>query len=406
MNNHNFSNIHTISCVSLYAAFFFVLYSTAALNLFILISIFFGLLKLFILKDFEKINLRIFYYSSMLFGLLTISIAYTTADTESINETFFKYIKLLYLPILFYIVSSKNIINRAFNSFHIGATLLLFLSYLKFFGLFDPEIVTNALDLRYANKLRDGATIFQHAIIHGILFSFYGVSTFLKGSNGYGKYYYILSLLSFSNVLLINISRTGYLIALCLILLIFIRSINKTKFKFELIAFTISIMTLFAINSDNINKRFYDARNDILKIEDSYYNTSIGYRFLWLQNGINNLREKPIFGHGIGSYKNTIKIYIDKNNIQHDDLNAIGNNPHSEFVSISSQLGIAGLFIYLVFLLSLLFSSRGDFLLKAIFLIILISSLFNTLFFNNVSGLFAAIIIILGLRNKEFGYLK
>ena len=87
-------------------------------------------------------------------------------------------------------------------------------------------------------------------------------------------------------------------------------------------------MTLFAIYSDTINKRFYDARNDILKIEDHYYNTSLGYRFLWLQNGINNLREKPIFGHGIGSYKNTIKIYIDKNNIHHDDLNAIGNNPH------------------------------------------------------------------------------
>ena len=100
-------------------------------------------------------------------------------------------------------------------------------------------------------------------------------------------------------------------------------------------------------------------RNDILKIEDHYYNTSLGYRFLWLQNGINNLREKPIFGHGIGSYKNTIKIYIDKNNIHHDDLNAIGNNPH-DFVSISSQLGISGLFIYLVFFYLTYFFHREE----------------------------------------------
>ena len=108
MNSDRLSNIHTLSCVSLYAAFFYIIFNSCLKFIYTFISIFFGLLKLCILKDFEKINLKIFYYSTMLFGLLTISIAYTTADHESINETFFKYIKLLYLPILFYIVSNKK----------------------------------------------------------------------------------------------------------------------------------------------------------------------------------------------------------------------------------------------------------------------------------------------------------
>ena len=128
MNSVMDCQIYILCLAFLYMQHFFLYYIQLSCLKFIytFISIFFGLLKLCILKDFEKINLKIFYYSTMLFGLLTISIAYTTADHESINETFFKYIKLLYLPILFYIVSNKNIINNAFNSFFTLVQLYFF----------------------------------------------------------------------------------------------------------------------------------------------------------------------------------------------------------------------------------------------------------------------------------------
>lgn len=395
-----------ISCLALYLSCFFILFSTAALNIFILISIIFGFLKIIMMRDFSVVNLKIFQYSSILFFMLVISILYTSADPESIKNIFFKYIKLLYLPILYYVVNSRDIVRNCFRSFHVGAAIILFFSYLKFFNLFEPEIITNSLNLDYLHKLRGGATLFQHTIIHGIIFSFFGVTTYLKASNNNASYYYLLSFLSFYNVLLINISRTGYIISLCLIGLIIIREISKTKFKFELIALFLTIITLFLVNSNTIKERVYLAYQDINLIEENYYNTSLGYRFLWLKNGINNLQKKPLFGHGIGSHKNTIQKYIKDNNIQHSDLNAIGDNPHNEFINISTQLGTVGLFVFLIFLINLYRAASGNFLIKSIFIIIIISSLFNSLLYDNVSGLFTIILIVLGLRNKEFNYLK
>jgi O-antigen ligase len=408
MQNINYKKeifFQKISCLALYLSCFFILFSTAALNIFILFSVIFGFLNIIMMRDFSAFNLKIFQYSSILFFMLVISILYTNADPESIKNIFFKYIKLLYLPILYYIVNSKDIIRNCFRYFHVGATIILFLSFLKFFNLFEPEIISKYLNLEYAYKLKAGATLFQHTIIHGVIFSFFGVTTYLKGSNSNVKYYYLLSFLSFYNVLLINISRTGYIISLCLIGLIIIREISRTKFKLELIALFLTIITLFLVNSNTVKDRFYLAYQDINLIEENYYNTSLGYRFLWLKNGINNLQEKPLLGHGIGSHKNTIQKYIKDNNIQHPDLHAIGDNPHNEFINISTQLGTVGLFAFIIFLIRLYKETSNNFLIKSIFIIIIISSLFNSLLYDNVLGLFAVILIILGIRNKQFNYL-
>jgi len=382
------------------------LFSTATFNVFIITAVIFSIVQLLYTQNFQEINLKIFYCPSILFFLLVLSISYTSADAESVRNVFFKYLKLLYFPFLYYIINSKNIVENIFRSFHIGAAIILFLSYCKYVNLFDPEIITNSLNLHYTDKLRNGATLFQHSIIHGVIFSFIGVSSYLKASTSNINYYYLFSVLCFSNVLLINTSRTGYMITLSLIALIIIRELSNTRFKIEIVALIFSIITLFFVYSDTIQNRIHAAYSDINLIQDDYYNTSLGYRYLWLQNGINNLQEKPLLGHGIGSYKNTIQRYIKDHEIQHEDLSAVGNNTHNEFISISSQIGIVGLSVFITFLLNLLSIARGNFLLKSIFIIVFITSLFNSLFFENVSGLFAVIIIILGLRNKEYNYLK
>ena len=98
---------------------------------------------------------------------------------------------------------------------------------------------------------------------------------------------------------------------------------------------------------------------------------------------------------GVGSYENTIKNFIENNNVNVDKGFAISNNPHNEYISISSQLGIFGFLLYLLFIYSLFKESRKNFLVSGVFVINFASSIFNFSYYDNVLGLFLILSISL-----------
>ena len=139
----------------------------------------------------------------------------------------------------------------------------------------------------------------------------------------------------------------------------------------------------------------HDTNKDIKLLIDKNYTSSIGLRTLWLSIGIQNLNDKPILGSGVGSYKNSVQHFLEQNtiNVKHDL--AISNNPHNEFVSMSTQLGLFGLLLYIFFLYSLFKEARKRYLAIGAFVIIFVSSFFNSVFYDNVFGLFIVIMLSL-----------
>ena len=91
-------------------------------------------------------------------------------------------------------------------------------------------------------------------------------------------------------------------------------------------------------------------------MKNNDYNTSLGLRTLWLRVGIENLSEKPILGYGAGSFNKTSEKYFIEHNINPYDK-YVTNNPHNEFISISTQLGLLGLsfsfYFYFIYLKNL-----------------------------------------------------
>ena len=103
--------------------------------------------------------------------------------------------------------------------------------------------------------------------------------------------------------------------------------------------------------SENLIKSAQDTKNDINLSIQKDYTSSIGLRTLWASIGLQNLKSEPILGHGVGSYKNLSKKFIDKNKINVKPYLAISNNPHNEFVSMSTQLGLFGFgIIHIIFI--------------------------------------------------------
>ncbi len=156
---------------------------------------------------------------------------------------------------------------------------------------------------------------------------------------------------------------------------------------------------MFTQYASNFEKRVGNIASDVKLIENNNYKSSLGLRLTWAKIGLNNLIDSPFYGYGVGSYKVTTEKYLHNSQIV-DKQYFVTSNPHNEFISISSQLGLPGLILFLLFMLYLIKESSGV-LTIGVSVLVIISSTFNSAFYDNMLGLFLVIIISL-LYQKEF----
>ena len=201
----------------------------------------------------------------------------------------------------------------------------------------------------------------------------------------------------------LNDSRSAYIIMMILMLFSLYKIITNNKARVLLVALCISIFTTqFA---DNFKSRISVINDNADSISEGNFNSSLGYRYIWFKIGVDNIFKAPLLGLGVGSYKDsTISYYNQQPNKGVHYY--VTNNPHSEFLSISSQLGSAGLFLFFGFLFFLFNDSRNNILLRGVFLVVVISSLFNSAFYDNMLGLFLVIIVCLTSQDKYRGSIE
>lgn len=338
-------------------------------------------------------------YGLLIFIFLILSSYYSSASLESIYITLKKYIKFLYIPILFYFVRIQNNQKLIIKFFLAGSMIVLLLSYLKYFNIISFTNIYGFFDMNLFMTLSK-ATVFQSSIVHGAVFSFIFYLSVYLAKNQKNNWLYLYAFLCFINVIYMNDSRNSYIVAFFLILLIIYFYLNSKKYMVTTVSL-LFIFTLLSPVSETLTKTLYDTKDDINLLIDKNYTSSIGLRSLWAINGMNNIYEKPLFGIGVGGYEDSIRNFISKNNINVQENLAVSNNPHNEFVSISTQLGLFGLMLYTLFLYSLFKEARNNFLRSGVFVLVFVSSFFNSTFYDNVFGLFIVMIISL-VYQKHF----
>ena len=399
---NNFKDIHIYF---LPLAAFFLLISTAATNILIVLIILSVIFQLYKRKDykifFEK---KIEIYSIAIFFLLIISALYSIAELNDIIYTIKKYSKFLLIPIFHYNLKVNNNEKLVMKYFINGCTIILALSYVKYFNIFDFNIFYNIFNYVTFNPIETSitsgkSTIFQNYINHGIILSAYFLFTILLGFNNNSKVYYFLSIISFINIIFLTDSRSAYIIVM-LILFLFSLKIKNTNF-FAFLSVFILLPLFFSAFNDNFIKRVEVASNDVAKIiKDNDIDSSVGYRYLWANVGFDVIKKNPFFGNGVGSYKESVKEFYKVDNTFKYFPELVTNNPHNEFVSIASQLGIFGFILFLLFLKSLYTTDKKSLFSNIVFLTVFLSCLSNSVFYDNILGIFIIILICLSSQEK------
>jgi O-antigen ligase len=369
----------------IFTAFFIVaIYFSTSLT--VILSVIVGLLWLLSGKfiDLPKIlkQYPVAAWSLALFGCFIVGVSYGSATQNDALAMVNKYRELFFIPVLIPFLSIERYRDWAWKAFMLVSVLTLIGSYLMDMGVLG------------ADKQLDPS--FKSRITHSIFIAFFAFFCLHKSYDDmrYSKLYIAFFSLCVGNLFFVVEGRTGQFIVIALILLFTLQRLGNIGRLFTVIAVTL-LLTLFLNFSDKASRIYEGVTNtqDYLKLVPGQTESSMGQRYNFWTYSLKLIAEKPLLGHGTGSFAKEYQQIANGERV-------ITSNPHNEFLMITVQLGLLGLFIYLGFFASQYYCARAlpktdKWLAQGVLLSLFITSLFNTPFFDHTEGHWFATMIAL-----------
>jgi len=370
-----FDKLIKTGCVFICLACFFTPLSTSLLGLFSGLAVLMWLLS----GNFLKLPHILISYPSaaialMLFVLMCLALIYSPAEPLEALDVLKKYRELLLLPVMISLLTTSTQYQKiAEHSFVAGCIILMFLSYGMFFE-FIPE-------QRYGHSLVFHIT---HSFFMAVL-SFWALHRAVN-TKQLRYFWLIVYLAAVVNIFYIAPGRTGMFVFVFLMVLFLIQRLRFIQCVFGLLVFC-SALTLFYVTSDNFSGRIHEVVKEVKAYEKDKSMTSIGQRFDWWITSFELIKKKPVLGYGTGSFPSIYKQTTKTTRVKAMD------NPHNEYLFITFQFGIIGLFLFLMLFLLQFLASRSlptqkGMLLQGVLVAMLSGSLMNSLLFDSQQGHF------------------
>jgi len=325
-------------------------------------------------------QLRMNYAALALIVLLGLSLSYSIADFSQSFHQFWKYthkILTLFLLIPLFIEARwrRYAINTLLCSLFLAQILYIFYPLTNNYSLLilhkPLNEVTDAIPLSIASAF--AAFVVLHRIIDEISASFklstlalipkkslmllaliHTIVNFLSNK----KHFFSISLFSFFAIFILyfNIERTGIIIFILLISLLCWQRINLRCALLALVllsGFTYLTSFSFHWRINNVFKELqltynaYKNREAYSTVVAPPRRTSSGLRVAFIRGSLQLIKRRPLLGYGSGSFPIA---YDNIQGVRMDPLNPLGD-PHNSYLHLSVQIGLIGLFIFLLWLL-------------------------------------------------------
>ncbi len=312
-----------------------------------------------------------------LFLLLVIGLTYSPVPLNDSLDILRKYRKIIYFAIVVSLFKDNEGAARlAEDSFIAGCVILLLISYSIFFSIIPSE--------------RFGFSVVYH-ITHSLfmaILAFWCLQRMFE-SRQYVYLWLGLFLLATINLFYIAPGRTGMLVYIALIILTLLQRLSWKKLLPATILVSIVVGITF-FTSSNFSIRVNEAVDEMREYQAESSRTSLGMRFDWWQNSIDLIMQKPVLGHGTGSFQ-----AVQENLIKDGDTQST-DNPHNEYLFLAVQTGLVGLFLFVAllvvqFITSFSLQPPRRYLLQGVVVAMSIGCLMNSLLFDSHSGHFYAI---------------
>jgi O-antigen ligase len=323
------------------------------------------------------------FVATTLFLYFAVAMLYSPAEIGKAFSVLMKYRELMLLPIVITLASDNELlIRRAENAFLAGAVLLMLVSFL---------MAASLLPLA-----KYGYSLLFH-ITHSFFMATLAFWSFQRAIDHrrYRPVWILIFFLATANIVFITPGRTGMVSYAVLMVLACMQRLNlKGKIAGCLVLFLLIPACFYT--SKNFSSRIQLALQDIIHYEPGLSRSSLGMRLDWWNNSVELILERPLIGNGTGSFAIKQQELIKGTKTKPTD------NPHSEYLFIGVQLGLTGVFLFLILLLSQwLYASRlsrhRKFLIQGIVLTMATGCIMNSFLFDSHQGHFFAFLSALFL---------
>ncbi len=264
--------------------------------------------------------------------------------TDQINNAL-KYLRMYsYWLIIFVLATSldKKDIPNIITAFLSGMFISELIAYGIYFDLwsFKGASVTNLSPFMFWIDYSVFLAITAILILNRLFSSSYAIKE---------KLFLALFFISTTTNLLMGNGRTGQ-VALIVAIVVMV----MLHFKVTIKSFVISTLLLLSIYgialnlSDNFKSRVDVGLQDIKKMKNNDFDTSLGIRAAYWMVSYDIFKDHPLVGVGIGDYAQTMKAYLDKNDypISKSTYKFMTNyHAHNQFLMIIIQTGLIGLIL-------------------------------------------------------------
>ncbi len=242
-----------------------------------------------------------------------------------------KYRKLLYIPVLMWILREAAWRQRALDAFLATILLTLVASWLQF------------LDLLPAGPPGQEYTVFKSSVTQGILIAFGTYLLLWKGRFDKRRrwLWWCLALFAGANVL-INPGRTGYLLLILLTLVFLYQQWRWQGLAVGILLSTTAIALAWQV-SPVFHLRIQQLETHLPAYDDCRDTSSSVSRLQFYWRGLSLITARPL-GYGTGAFAQAYR----KN--ANDDACPATSNPHNQYLLNAIQIGLPGLLLWLTLL--------------------------------------------------------
>ncbi|CAN5801547.1 hypothetical protein BH20PSE1_BH20PSE1_17360 [soil metagenome] len=318
-------------------------------------------------------------WSSALLLMLMLGVVYSSATLAQALDTLRSYRELLYIPLLLTVFNEEQWQRRGYCAFLVAMGLTLILSYCKLFGW--PPL----------GPPKEAYTVFKGRIAHGLLMA-YAIYLWAEHFMQQGRWRWlwgILAALGLVNLLLMIGGRTGYFVFFALIVLFMYRHWRWQGLLASGLV-VVGLALVASYTSDIFRARMGAMVND-LKWPEAKVITSGRVRLEFYSNTLGLIMRHPVLGGGTGSF---IPEYAE---LAKEKALYPTDNPHNEFLLITTQVGLLGLVLLLMLgyrQWRMSYGLRPEYVAAAQGLVVTmaVGSLFNSLLLDFTEGHFYALL--------------
>lgn len=314
--------------------------------------------------------------ATLLFGYFAIAVLYSPATLERSWTVLTKYRELLLLSLVMsFAWNDEQLIRRAENCFLAGIIILMAVSF--------------AMALSLIPSAKYGNSLLFH-ITHSFFMAMLAFWAFQRAvdETRFRIPWAVVFLLATINIIFVSPGRTG-LFAYTVLMSFAILQRLSLRYRLSGCLLLLLLIPVGFSVSENVSSRIQQAMQDIIHYEPGASRSSLGMRLDWWGNCVALIQEKPLFGHGTGSFAFRQQELIEGTETMPTD------NPHNEYLFIGVQLGLSGLLLFVALLASQWrsasrLSRHRRFVMQGIVLTMAAGCLMNSFLFDSHQGHFFA----------------